>query len=285
LLSINGGGNNIHKQPDYWNIDLSDEQKEKLDMDLIEELNNQLDEEDIPQNRLQAHRKKIVLRFIAIITIISFTAIFAGVYFKDDWLPSLNAFSQSRELKQMPEVQSFQEAVVMIDTGKSRGTGFNIDAEGLIVTNAHVVNNSEAVQVRFSQGNTYISTKWITFPEVDLALIKIEGKSLPKLDLAENRAVNPGDRVIIIGNPLGFPFMVSKGKVSGYTLLNNWLEPILEIEGFIYKGNSGSPVINSEGEVIGIVFAVLTSHDDSEKVTGYAISVESLKNRLTPRLN
>ncbi|MEL7565772.1 MAG: trypsin-like peptidase domain-containing protein [Dehalobacterium sp.] len=276
---------NIDQKYEYWNTDLSDEQKEKLDMDMIEELNNQFDEEDISQSRQQEKRKKHVLRFIAIITMISFTAIFAGFYFKDDWLPSFNAFSQSWELKQLPEIQSFQEAVVMIDTGKSKGTGFNIDADGLIVTNAHVVNDSEAVLVRFSQGDIYMGTQWISFPEVDLALIKIKGKSLPKLDLAEDRAVSPGDRVIIIGNPLGFPFMVSQGKVSGHTLLNNWSEPILAIEGYIYKGNSGSPVINNQGKVVGIVFAVSASQNNNEKVTGYAISVDSLNNRLSTSLD
>ena len=213
--------------------------------------------------------------------IICFTAIFLGYNFKNDWLPSLNAFSQSRALKQLPEVKSYQEAVVLIDTGQSRGTGFNIDSEGLIVTNAHVVNNAKVVEIKFSRGNVYKGTKLASFPEVDLALIKIRGENLPKLDLAENGAVSFGDKVIIIGNPLGFPFMVSQGTVSGYAFLHSRLEPVLKIDGFIYKGNSGSPVINSQGKVIGIVFAVVESAENSkEKVTGYAISVDSLIRRL-----
>jgi len=256
-------------------------------MDLIEELNNAFDEEDTPQHKLQEYRKTPVFRLIGLITIVSFIAIFVGYYFKDYSLPSLNFLSQSGELKQLPKVQALQKAVVMIDTVDSKGTGFNIDSEGLIVTNAHVVNNRKVVMVKFSQGKIYQSTKWVSFPDVDLALIKIKGENLPKLDLAGDEAIKLGSKVIIIGNPLGFPFVASTGTVSGQILFNKWLEPVLTIESYIFKGSSGSPVINSRGEVVGIVFAVLESSQNNGKgkATGFAVSVDSLKKRLKADLD
>jgi len=203
---------------------------------LFEELNEDeaLEEEDIPEPKPQ-YRKTPVFRFIGLITIVTFLAIFAGNYFKDYGLPPLNFLAQSGELKQLPEVQAFQKAVVMIDTVKSQGTGFNIDSEGLIVTNAHVVNNAEVVLVKFSQGKIYASTKWRSFPDVDLALIKIEGQNLPKLDLARDANMKPGSKVIIIGNPLGFPFVASTGTVSGQLTLDQWAEPVLKIESYIHN--------------------------------------------------
>lgn len=278
---MNKGGSSIDKKTGYWDIPLSEEQKETLDLDLIEELNQAFDEEDIPPQKPQRDRKTPAVRFIGLIIIVSFMIISVGSYFKADRLPSLHFLSQSGVLKQSPEVQVFQEAVVMIDTIQSKGTGFNIDAAGLIVTNAHVVDDAEAVLVKFSQGKIYPSTEWVSFPEVDLALIKIKGENLPKLDLAENGGMKPGSKVMIIGNPLGFPFVASQGTVSGQILLNKWTEPVLKIESYIYQGSSGSPVLNSRGEVVGIVFAVLekSQSNEKEKATGFAVSVDSLKKR------
>lgn len=274
--------NTIDKKTDYWDIPLSPEQKENLDLSLIEDLNNTCDAEDIPQQKPEKHRKAPLFRLIGLLTIVSFIAIFAGNFFQDSWLPPLDFLSRSGELKQLPEVQAFQESVVMIDTLQAKGTGFNIDSEGLIVTNAHVVNNAEVVLVKFPQGKVYASSTWVSFPEVDLALIKIAGENLPELDLAEDEAIKPGSNVIIIGNPLGFPFVASTGTVSGQVLLPNWVEPVWQIESYIYKGSSGSPVINSRGEVVGIIFAVLESsqHNEKGKATGLAVSVASLKKRL-----
>ncbi len=251
-------------------------------MDLIDELNKAFDdEEDIPEPQEEKYKKAPLFRLIGLITILSCILIFAGNYFKDFRVPSLNFLSQSGELKQLPEVQTFQKAVVMINAGDSQGTGFNVDSEGLIVTNAHVVDNAKVVLVKFSEGKNYLSTKWVSFPDVDLALIKITGKNLPKLDLAGDEAVKSGSKVMIIGNPLGFPFVASTGTVSGQILLDKWAEPVLKIESYIFKGSSGSPVINSRGQVVGIVFAVSESQNNEKgRTTGFAVSVDSLKKRL-----
>ncbi|MGI6685162.1 MAG: S1C family serine protease [Bacillota bacterium] len=260
---------------------MSAEDKENLDADLIEELNNAYDDEEIiPVQKQQGTEKTPGFRLIGFITVIIFMTILVGNFFRAYSFPQLGFLSQSGELKQLPEVQAFKKAVVLVEAGQSRGTGFNIDSEGLIVTNFHVVSDAKVVIVRFPQGEIYVSTKWRAFPDIDLALIKIEGQSLPKLELAD-KAVKSGSKVLIIGNPLGFPFVVSTGLVSGQIMLERWTEPVIAIESFIYKGSSGSPVINSQGEVIGIVFAVLESaqNKDNGESTGLAISVESLKKK------
>ena len=157
-----------------------------------------------------------VFRLAALLTLLAFLALFAGSYLKGEWLPPLNILSQSGILKQLPQVTDLEKAVVLIDTVEARGTGFNIDTGGLIVTNAHVVDQAKVIRVTFANGDIFSGSKWLSFPEVDLALIKISGKNLPKLDLAKASEGMTGSSVIIIGNPLGFPFVVSaKERVSG----------------------------------------------------------------------
>ncbi|MGI6712418.1 MAG: S1C family serine protease [Bacillota bacterium] len=281
LILWNKGGSSIDNKNAYWDIPLSAEQMEDLDPDLIKELNNEFDEVELPQCEQGGRRRSPVFKFIGLIIIVFFIAIFSGYYLQNNELPPLHILSQSGELKKTPEVESFQKAVVIINAIESKGTGFNIDSKGLIVTNAHVVANADTVLVQFSQGGIYQGRKLMSFPDVDLALIKINGGNLPKLDLAEDSA-KAGSDVIIIGNPLGFPFVASSGTVAGTVFLNKWTEPVLSIEGYIDKGSSGSPVINSQGKVVGIIFAVLEASQDSgaEKVMGFAVPVESLKKRL-----
>lgn len=281
------GESSIDQKGDYWDVPLSDKQKENLDLDLIEELNikelsNQAIDDESSQEKLERRRKKPVFRLIALLTLLAFAAIYTGSFLKGEWLPPLNILSQSGLLKQLPRVAELQKAVVLIDAVTAKGTGFNIDPAGLIVTNAHVVDQSSVIRVKFANGEIYQGTKWRIFPEVDLALIKIKGRNLPELDLAESSLASQEGEVMIIGNPLGFPFVVSKGEVAGKILLNNWTEPVLKIDSYINKGSSGSPVINMEGKVVGIIFAVLeaSQNDETGKTTGFAISVDSLKQRL-----
>lgn len=272
-------------QPDYWDVPLDEELEKKLDVQLIAELNQQYagddQAEDLSYPQEEENGLGLTFKIAALITAICFILIFSGYYLQGDWLPTLSAFSESQELKQLPQVKEYQNAVVLIDAGESRGTGFNIHEEGLIVTNAHVVEDKKMIQIKFAGGSVYKGTIQAIFPEVDLALVKIKGKNLPMLELAKNSTMELSEEVIVIGNPLGFPFMVSQGIVAGQVLLRDWAEPVIKISGFIYKGNSGSPVINQKGQVVGIIFAVLeTGETGEEQVTGLAISSDSLQKRL-----
>lgn len=281
IKGVRREGKAIDKKTDYWDVPLSDEEKELLDIDLIEELNQKFEfETEETLDNQEGESKKTVIRLLGLITILFLITAFAGFYLKMDELPNLNFLSQSGDLKKNPEIQEIQKAVVMIDAGTSQGTGFNIDASGLIVTNYHVIHDAKKVLVKFPQGKIYVSTQYWVFPEVDLAFIKIKGDNLPQLELAENTIINPDNEVIIIGNPLGFPFVASTGTITGQILLDQWKEPVLTIESYIYKGSSGSPVINSQGDVVGIIFAVLELENDKNKTTGLAIPITSLQERL-----
>ena len=271
----------IDQKTDKWELPISEEDKAELDLDLITELNSEsaeVDDDEEPAPR----RKTPAFKIAALLTLLAFVALFAGSYLKGEWLPPLNILSQSGMLKQLPQVTDLEKAVVLIDTVEAKGTGFNIDAGGLIVTNAHVVDQAKVIRVTFANGDIFSSSKWLSFPEVDLALIKIAGNNLPKLDLDKAGGGKTGSSVIIIGNPLGFPFVVSEGKISGLVKLDSLTDPVLIVSGYINQGSSGSPVINAQGKVVGIVFAVQDSASDkaSGRTTGYAVAVDSLQKRL-----
>jgi len=165
-------------------------------------------------------------------------------------------------------------------TGR-QGTGFNIDSQGLIVTNYHVVRDARLVFVGFADGTIHGVKEAIHFPEVDLALLDIAGDNLPVLALENENNMKTGDKVIVIGNPLGFPQVVKEGEVVGQIRLQGWEDPVIMIKGPIYSGSSGSPVFNEEGTVVAVVFGTLKQQANSEQVEniGLAVPINQLKAR------
>ncbi|MEN9202202.1 MAG: HhoA/HhoB/HtrA family serine endopeptidase [Thermostichus sp. DG_1_6_bins_120] len=142
------------------------------------------------------------------------------------------------------------------------GSGFIIDANGLIITNAHVVEGSERVTVHLLDGRTFEGEVKGSDPITDIAVIKIEGEDLPTVTLGDSDQVRPGDWAIAIGNPLGLDNTVTAGIISavgrssGQIGAANKRVAFLQTDAAINPGNSGGPLLDAEGRVIGVNTAI-----------------------------
>jgi serine protease Do len=149
-------------------------------------------------------------------------------------------------------IESSIEAVVTIRTDISQGTGFLIHEDGYIITNAHVLSGGSKVSAFTSEHEEIPATLIDYDTELDLALLKING-NYKILELGNSDDVSIGERVIAIGNPLGLQFSVSQGIVSAIHRPGpNELEIYIQTDTPLNPGNSGGPLINREGEAIGI---------------------------------
>ncbi len=265
-----------------------DKEKDKDDrnLDLIEEINRKYEEEnelDLDHAALSRSRRLIrgsVALVLALIFLFTVTGrwlfVFAG--------PSLAFLQESWALSDDPMVQESRQAVVGLYVnsisrgpgGQRRGSGFNIATEGLVVTNRHLVEDAALIRVTFSGRGAFIAEDWYVSEHVDLAVIKIDGEDLPDVQLSEQPA-QPGDELLVIGNPLQFSRVANKGQMIGYSEHpTGHRVPYLVIQAAIYPGSSGSPLFNDQGEVVGVIFATLRSSDPSE-VKGLAVDVREIE--------
>jgi S1-C subfamily serine protease len=144
-------------------------------------------------------------------------------------------------------------------TESAQGTGFQVDRLGDIVTNYHVVANSDSVQVRLNDGHTYGGIVVGTDPNRDVAVIRIHApqSELHPLTFANSSAVSVGDPVVAIGDPYGLRNTVTAGVVSALnrTIVspdNHPITSVIQTDAAINSGNSGGPLLNSQGDVIGV---------------------------------
>lgn len=272
----------MREDRDKWNVRPTPEEEENLDMDLINELNEQ---EDYEREQKRKTRKRLFAMIVGGFTALAFVVfVFAAlinVYYTG---PSLDFLSESRKLAADPEISELQDAVVIIKTSHGHGTGFNIDSDGLIVTNFHVIESSRSIDVSFDQHTTYFGDEFKNYPEIDLCLINIDGEDLPIAELEREKSLEMEDEVLVIGNPLGFPKIITEGVVKGQTGIRGWEKPAWMIKGPIHKGSSGSPVFNKEGKVVGVIFATIppsgTDDGEAEEYIGLAVPIEYLVDRM-----
>ena len=144
-------------------------------------------------------------------------------------------------------------------TESAQGTGFQVDTKGDIVTNFHVVENSDSVRVRLNDGHTYPGRVIGREPAKDLAVIRITAPAneLKPLSFADSSAVQVGDSVVAIGDPYGLRNTATAGIVSALhrTIVspsNDKITGVIQTDAAINSGNSGGPLLNSEGQVIGV---------------------------------
>ena len=150
-------------------------------------------------------------------------------------------------------IEDAVKAVVTIKTDVSQGTGFIISSDGYLVTNAHVLEGASRV-VAYDYNKNSMTAEFIGYVDsLDIALLKISG-NFEELELEDSDDVSVGERVIAIGNPLGLEFSVSEGIVSGVHRegLVSGLNAYIQTDAALNPGNSGGPLINKQGKVIGI---------------------------------
>lgn len=146
------------------------------------------------------------------------------------------------------------------DDGKTSGcgTGFLISPEGLLVTNAHVIEGAHTMIAKAENGGLFPIRKVLGVDSLnDLALLQLEGKNLPFLSLAPAGGAEAGSRIAVIGSPLGLQGTLSEGIVSARRTLPGQTREVLQISAPISQGSSGSPVLDSQGRVVGIASFLL----------------------------
>jgi S1-C subfamily serine protease len=145
------------------------------------------------------------------------------------------------------------KSVVTIRTDISQGSGFFIADGGYIVTNAHVMEGATRAAIITYDGESHTVYKLGEDTEMDLILLRINETEYEPLTLADSDEVKQGEQIIAIGNPYGLSFSVTQGIVSNvHQTGENKIDAYLQIDAALNSGNSGGPLINKQGKVIGI---------------------------------
>jgi serine protease Do len=160
------------------------------------------------------------------------------------------------------------------------GSGFIADPEGLVVTNNHVVQGANHVEVVLQDGRRYIGTNIKTDPKTDMAIVHIKAdEPLPYLEWGNSDDMEIGDRVLAVGSPLGMTGSVTSGIISakGRDIHMNQYEDFLQTDAAINPGNSGGPLVNLDGKVIGVNSAIKSRTGGFQGI-GLAISSNLARN-------
>lgn len=166
------------------------------------------------------------------------------------------------------------------------GSGFIIDSEGYIITNEHVIKDAEKINIKLMD-NTELAARVVgTDARTDLALLKIEyNKPLPYVKLGNSNRMRVGDWVIAVGNPFGLDCSVAAGIISSKSrdisiTSNGLIDDYIQTDAAINQGNSGGPLCNMQGEVIGVNTAIFSPSGGSVGI-GFAIPSSTVKNIVT----
>jgi S1-C subfamily serine protease len=164
---------------------------------------------------------------------------------------------------------------------RALGSGFLISPDGRILTNNHVISGSSKIEVRFSDGSRYTAKVLVADRADDLAMIQIDPKKkVPFLKLGDSDGLQVGQKVLAIGNPFGFSGTLTTGIVSslGREIRNenSTLEGLVQTDAAINEGNSGGPLLDSQGNVIGINTAILAPSGGNIGI-GFAMPINRAK--------
>lgn len=172
------------------------------------------------------------------------------------------------------------DETIVAQTGT--GSGVIIDAQGTIVTNNHVVQGAERVQVRLADDRVLNATVVGSDARSDIAVLKIEATGLKPAKLGESKSLEVGEWVIAIGNPLGYANTVSVGVVSSLNRTftvgrQTVLIDAIQTDAAINQGNSGGALANAKGEVIGINSAIASNTGGGSIGIGFAIPIDRVR--------
>jgi S1-C subfamily serine protease len=192
--------------------------------------------------------------------------------------------------KALPSVVNITSTEVRFDffygpvpqTGQ--GSGFILNKEGLILTNNHVIENGERVEVTLSNKHKYKATVVTVDKGHDLALLKIDAPNLVPATLAETSTnLKVGQRVYAIGNPFGLSGTMTRGIISAIRSVRSpeqgagAIEDAIQTDASVNPGNSGGPLLNSRGEVIGITTMIASNGANQSSGIGFAIPINTAK--------
>lgn len=168
-------------------------------------------------------------------------------------------------MPQMPEVPNMPDR-------QGLGSGFIISGDGLIVTNNHVIAGATTVTVKFADGTEHEATVIGADPLTDIALLDIEGSDLPTVSFGSSEAMRVGDEVIAMGNPFGLGGTVTTGIVSAKDrdIRSGPFDSFIQTDAAINRGNSGGPLFNNKGEVIGVNTAIFSPNGANAGI-GFAV--------------
>lgn len=169
-------------------------------------------------------------------------------------------------------IDTFQTVIIQIASPHGTGTGFYLKDYNLIITNNHVVAGNAEVVISGKLFEKILAPVYFTDPKFDLAFIRVpEGAALPDIKLDTTHPVHDGDRVVAIGHPYGLNYTATEGIVSKANRMQNNINYI-QIDAAINPGNSGGPLVNMEGEVIGVNTFIIQGGDN----LGFALPVNYL---------
>ena len=149
-------------------------------------------------------------------------------------------------------VNDVLKSVVSISTNTGQASGVIVSSKGYIVTNVHVINGATSISVTTNSGSTYSVKEIIGYDSnADVAVLRIDASGLKALPFGDSGKLKIGEKVIAAGNPAGLSFTVTEGIVSALRTLSNGINYI-QTDVPINPGNSGGPLINTQGEIVGI---------------------------------
>ena len=189
--------------------------------------------------------------------------------------------------KALPSVVNITSTAVAYDffnrpvPQQGQGSGFVLDKQGHILTNNHVIDNSQRVEVTLADKHRYKATVVGIDKGHDLALLLISAPNLVPATLAESNGLIVGQRVYAIGNPFGLSGTMTRGIISAIRSIGvqtgSPIEDAIQTDAAVNPGNSGGPLLNSKGEVIGITTLIASNGSDQSAGIGFAIPINTAK--------
>lgn len=236
------------------------------------------EDEDDEELRLElAKRRKRIRSAVVVVLVAALIGNILAFWPKIYNMETLPFLFKSKQLSVREDIQQYKEAVVLVSTDKGKGTGFHV-SNGYIVTNYHVIDDGAYSLVSFpGSSDSYKAEVAAAAPDVDIAILRIdaEGRELPHIELEREAGWQAGDQIYIIGNPLYFTQIANVGTVLNMVPVSGKQKPVLALDAPVFKGNSGSPVINERGKAIAVVYATGEVENDGETMqAGFAIPLE-----------
>jgi S1-C subfamily serine protease len=189
--------------------------------------------------------------------------------------------------KALPSVVNITSTAVAFDffygpvPQQGQGSGFILDKQGHILTNNHVIDNAQRVEVTLSDKHKYKATVVGVDKNHDLALLQINAPNLVPATLADSTGLVVGQKVYAIGNPFGLSGTMTRGIISAIRSIRgpqgNPIEDAIQTDAAVNPGNSGGPLLNSRGEVIGITTLIANNGADQSSGIGFAIPINTAK--------